>query len=171
MADIRAEPKRFDTFFAEELYFVIPIGNATGPISCCTFASLFVNVQILTDKKSLYFPTFAAIVRENALIGMGLCHTSQFIVPFHLLHVRRGGLGPWSSAFFEAVGDLGSKLVVNTQNLTHLRSRHAAAQHLTALITVPLILAHSVFSGDATVVKVNRRHFIVVNRHQGAHFD
>ena len=49
---IGAKPEWFDTFFAKQRYFIVPISNGSGPIGCCTFATLLVDVKILSHDES-----------------------------------------------------------------------------------------------------------------------
>lgn len=108
MPYIGAKPEWFDTFLAEQLYLVVPIGNGSGPIGCGAFATLLVDVKILSHDESGYFSAFGTVVSEHTLISVTLGDPRQFFIPFHLLHVCSGRLWAWFSASFEAISDLGS---------------------------------------------------------------
>lgn len=151
---IGAKPEWFDTFFAEQRYFIVPISNGSSPIGCGTFATLLVDVKILSHDESGYFSAFGAVVSEYALISVTLGDPRKFFIPFHLLHVCCGRLWAWFSAFFETISDLCSQLVMYLYDLLLFSIGNSTAQNSSTLWPIAFICpTHGVLFCDSTIVK------------------
>ncbi len=57
---------------------------------------------------------------------------------YHFFHIGRGRLGARFSSFFETIGDLGTQLIVDSQNVLNVLICYAIAENTAAFVSKSL---------------------------------
>jgi len=92
--------------FAKESDLIIPVCDCPLPVCVSQSDALLVDVQILTNTKSVDLSTICTIMSKDTLISMGLSYSSKFIIPHHLSHVSSRRLRSRSPPSLLAHGNL-----------------------------------------------------------------